>query len=90
MRGLVIEDPYMAHLKEAWSMRHHSNMLWIWYEDMKKDLSKTINSVTEFLGNKLTEQDVSRLGNFLTVKNLSFQNSKWCKIFQPNIWTLNK
>lgn len=28
--------PFMDHLKEAWKLRHHPNLLFIFYEDMIK------------------------------------------------------
>ena len=33
---LVLFSPFFPHLLDAWSKRHHSNLLFIFYEDLKK------------------------------------------------------
>ena len=32
--------PYFTHVLEAWSQRNHPNMLFLFYEDLKKVLKK--------------------------------------------------
>lgn len=33
---VVMFSPFFAHILDAWSKRHHPNMLFLFYEDMKK------------------------------------------------------
>lgn len=46
-----------------WNQRHNSNILFLKYEDMKKDLPTTIHQCAEFLGvgDKLNDDEVSRM-----------------------------
>ena len=32
----VMYSPYFPHLLEAWNLRHHPNLLFIFYEDLKR------------------------------------------------------
>ncbi|CAH0400058.1 unnamed protein product [Chilo suppressalis] len=64
--NLFIDDkidltPYFENVKEAWRMRHHPNMLFLFYEDAIKDLPSTVKRVAAFLGKVVTEEQVSRL-----------------------------
>lgn len=34
----VVFGPYFAHVLDAWSKRHHPNLLFLFYEDLKKVL----------------------------------------------------
>ena len=43
----VIYAPYWASLLEAWNKRHHPNFLFLFYEDLKADLSGEIRKVID-------------------------------------------
>lgn len=36
----VTLTPYFEHVKEAWELRNHPNMLFLFYEDLSKVLTK--------------------------------------------------
>ena len=38
MDGKVLGAPFFGHILEAWAKRDHPNMLFLFYEDMKKVL----------------------------------------------------
>lgn len=54
-----------------WSMKHLPNILFLKYEDMKKDLSKTIQKVSEFLERPMNDEQVEKL-----TEHLSFEKMK--------------
>jgi len=71
MKEMLVEDPYLAHIKEAVSLRDScTNMHFMWYEDMKKNLPGAIKEVSTFLGVELTEDQVHRLSEYLDIKNM--------------------
>ncbi len=53
----------------GWEWRHHPNFLFLWYEDMKKDLIKVIKEVSKFTGYHLTEYKVLLLDDAMFVDN---------------------
>ena len=50
MRDEVHSSPYFPHLLQAWNQRHHPNMLFVFYEDLKRVI---FISLTESLKNLL-------------------------------------
>lgn len=43
----VIFTPYFEHIKEAWALRNHPNMLFLFYEDLSKVCSCLPNNLSE-------------------------------------------
>ncbi|XP_063222124.1 sulfotransferase 1C4-like [Bacillus rossius redtenbacheri] len=61
--------PYWTHIQEGWERRHLPNMLFLFYEDMIKDLPAAIQRVAGFLGRHLTGQQVQELAQHLHIDN---------------------
>ena len=70
MKELLVEDPYMAHVKEAVAMKNNKNVKFLWYEDMKKDLPAAIKDVANFINKDLNEAQIAELADYLDVKNM--------------------
>ncbi|KAL4719856.1 hypothetical protein ACJJTC_011244 [Scirpophaga incertulas] len=60
--------------RRSWAMRHHPNMLFLFYEDLLKDLPSAVKQVAKFLGKTMTEEQISRLCTHLSFDN--FKNNK--------------
>lgn len=67
--------PYWAHLKEGWESRHQPNVLFMFYEDMVRDLRTTIRKVAAFLGKTLSDPDIERLHTYLSIENFKHNPS---------------
>lgn len=65
--------PYWTHIKEGWSHRNHPNVLFMFYEDMNKDLPGTIRKVAKFLNKNLSDEQVTKLSSYLNIEN--FRNN---------------
>ncbi|KAL4714551.1 hypothetical protein ACJJTC_006597 [Scirpophaga incertulas] len=66
--------PYFAHIKEAWEKRHHPNVLFLFYEELAKDLPAAVRRVAAFLGKDYNEEQVNKLCDHLSIEN--FKNNK--------------
>ena len=53
-----------------WERRHEENILFITYEEMKRDLPAVIRKVSGFLNKNLTEDAVSKLTEHLAFNNM--------------------
>ena len=73
MRNEIMQGPFFPHVQEAWAIKDHPNVLFIFYEDMKKDLRSVIARVSKFLDAPLTSEQVERLVDHLDIKN--FRNN---------------
>lgn len=70
--SLFLEDKIVCgsiwqHMLEVWNLRNEPNILFLKYEDMKRDLPSTIHQCAEFLGvsDKLNDEEVSRMCDHL-------------------------
>jgi len=69
----VILTPVIEHVIEAWNLRHHPNMCFVFYEDMKRDQKSQIRRVAEFLGKSYADEQVDKLASHLHFDN--FKNN---------------
>lgn len=74
-KGLFVFCPTIEHVKEAWAMRQHPNMLFLFYEELSKDLRASINRVAKFLDKKLNEEEMERLCDHLSIENFKKNKS---------------
>lgn len=65
MDNKILNGPYFPHLFDAWSRRHHPNILFVFYEDLKKDLRAEIVRIAAFLGKTLTDEEITKLKEHL-------------------------
>lgn len=53
--GSVYNGSWFAHNLFWWNKRHESNVLFLKYEDMKKDLKGAVQQIADFLGKDLSD-----------------------------------
>ena len=78
-RNLAPWCPYWAHIKEGWQHRNDPNVLFMFYEDMNRDLPSTIRKVATFLGKSYTDDQVTKLADHLHIKNFKNNPSVNCE-----------
>ncbi|KAJ8725841.1 hypothetical protein PYW08_004024 [Mythimna loreyi] len=89
MNDRFVQTPYFEHVKEAWNLRHHPNMLFLFYEELSKDLPAVIRRVADFLGKEVTEEQMTRLcdhlsfENFKKNKSVNYEDMKEFDIVSP-------
>ncbi|CAH1645920.1 unnamed protein product [Spodoptera littoralis] len=66
--------PYFDHLKEAWEKRDHPNLLFLFYEELSKDLPASVRRVAKFFGKEYSDEQIERLCDHLSIE--SFKNNK--------------
>lgn len=71
----VTYAPFQRNVKEFWEHRHDSNVLFITFEDMKKDLKTSVKLIAAFLEKSLTEEEIEIISNHCSFKKMS-SNSK--------------
>ncbi|CAH0721879.1 unnamed protein product, partial [Brenthis ino] len=82
MENKVIWSPYFEHLLEAWGKRNHPNLLFLFYEDLVKDLPSGIRRVAKFLDKQLTDDEVANLSEHLKFDNFKKNKSVNMEDFQ--------
>nr|CAD7464642.1 unnamed protein product [Timema tahoe] len=71
--------PFWSHVTEAWGLRQNPNLLFLFYEDLVKNIPSTIREVAQFLNKPVTEEQVTQLAAHLHIdtfrNNPSFNNT---------------
>ncbi|XP_017774558.1 PREDICTED: sulfotransferase 1C2-like [Nicrophorus vespilloides] len=62
----AVFDHYLGY----WAMRDDPNVLFIMYEDLKKDTGAGIRRIAEFMEKSLSDDEVDKLEDFLSVENM--------------------
>ncbi|CAG9829244.1 unnamed protein product [Diabrotica balteata] len=70
----VLFAPYWEHIKEGWNRRHEENVLFLFYEDLKKNLRPSIKKLSSFLEQSYSEEEYDILEDYVNIEN--FRNNK--------------
>ena len=73
MDNQIMQGPFFPHIEEGWALRDHPNFLFIFYEDMKRDMKSVIGKLSKFLDSPLSDHQDENLVEHLDIKN--FRNN---------------
>ncbi|XP_059623032.1 luciferin sulfotransferase-like [Phlebotomus argentipes] len=71
----VIYAPYDSHIIDFWNMRDEENILFLTYEDMKRDHPSVIRKTAEFLGKSFSDEQIETLAEHLTFDKMTKNGS---------------
>ncbi|XP_046451193.1 luciferin sulfotransferase-like isoform X2 [Daphnia pulex] len=71
MNDEVYYSPYFPHVLDAWSKRNHPNMLFLLYEDLRKDLREGVIQIAKFLKKQLTEKQLADVCQHLDLETFA-------------------
>jgi len=67
--GEMMPGIWFEHMKQAWDMREEKNLEFVWYEDMKEDITRVINKIAQHLGKTISEAEMAVLVKHLDIDN---------------------
>ncbi|XP_072027774.1 sulfotransferase 1A1-like [Amphiura filiformis] len=79
MKGDVHCGSWYEHTLSWWQKKNEPNVLFLKYEDMKKDLRKSVKQIANFLDCKMSEDAIT-----LTVRHCSFESMKQNRNANPD------
>ena len=62
--------PFFVNVLSYWNRRHQDNILIVHYEEMQKDLPSVVRKIGKFLGKELSNDDVSKLCDHVSIDNM--------------------
>ncbi|XP_074003644.1 uncharacterized protein [Numenius arquata] len=71
MAGKVAYGSWYEHVRGWWEKKHENQLLYLFYEDMKKDPRQEVQKILRFLGKEMAEGTVERI-----LHHTSFQEMK--------------
>jgi uncharacterized protein YdiU (UPF0061 family) len=72
---LTLYSPINSHILEFWKIRDEPNILFLFFEDMKKNLEGAVKKVIDFFDKSYTQEEIDKL-----CKHLSFDSMKQNKM----------
>ena len=69
--GKVLRGSWFDHVLGWWAHRDDPNILFLKYEDMKKDLPCAVQQIAEFLGKDLSPEMIQRIADQTTFTAMS-------------------
>ena len=84
--GQVPHGDYFDHILSWWAHRDDDNVLFLKYEDMKRDLLPEVGKIVKFIGFNLDSETVSEITSktsFEAMKDDPLANYSWSKVRRP-------
>eukprot|EP00092_Neocalanus_flemingeri_P007301 GFUD01007883.1.p1 GENE.GFUD01007883.1~~GFUD01007883.1.p1 ORF type:complete len:334 (-),score=84.53 GFUD01007883.1:170-1171(-) len=69
--GLHVFGSYWHHVLSGWKEKDHSNVKFLWFEDMKKDQKAVIEELCRFLDHPLSPGKIDALVSHVKFENMS-------------------
>ncbi|XP_077990131.1 sulfotransferase 1B1-like [Glandiceps talaboti] len=90
LTGRVFCGDWGSHVIPWWERRHNSNVMYLQYEDVVKNLGKVVREMTSFLEQQLTDEQLDRITDmcsFDSMKKEPIIFDKWmcCELWQIDI-----
>lgn len=78
LNDLVIYAPFNDHILDFWNMRNEDFILFLTYENMKRDTQAVIKSTMAFLGKKFDDDQVNKLAKHLSFDEMKSKKTTVC------------
>ncbi|MGJ5673989.1 MAG: sulfotransferase domain-containing protein [Nostochopsis sp.] len=75
MKGDVPYGSYFDHVLEWWGHKDDENVLFLKYEDLKKDLSSQVKIIAEFIGFQLSDEEAKDVAQKCTFQAMKSNNN---------------
>ena len=83
VKGELEFGDYFDHLVSWWPHRNEHNVLFLKYEDMKKNLPEAISKIASFMGAVLSGDTLAKIADLTTFENMKKDptaNNSWSKV----------
>lgn len=67
---VTVYSPYFSHVREFYEQLKDDNILFIKFEDMKKNLAAVIKQVADFLNKTFSDEELKKLEDHLTFASM--------------------
>ncbi|XP_027237354.2 sulfotransferase 1C4 [Penaeus vannamei] len=71
----LVYGPYWLHLKEAWQRRDHPNLHFVFYEDLKADITGELKKLDAFLGTGLSGDQLANVAKYTSFSEMKARDA---------------
>lgn len=71
----MIYSPFNEHVLDFWKIRHESHILFLNYEDMKRDMISVIKNCVNFFDKNFSDDEILKLSKHLSVDSMRANTS---------------
>uniref|UniRef100_A0A803TL77 Sulfotransferase n=1 Tax=Anolis carolinensis TaxID=28377 RepID=A0A803TL77_ANOCA len=90
LAGKVMGNLWLDHIEGWYAQRENMNILFLMYEDMKKDLKSTVLKICDFLGKRLTEEEIDDVVDKASFGKMSVDRRTNYTTMPPDILDFSK
>jgi hypothetical protein len=79
VKDLVLYSPMNDHVIDFWNIRFEQNILFLFFEDMKRNLSQEVKKVMKFMEKDFSQDEIDKLSvhlSFDSIKNNKMVNKE--------------
>ena len=90
MLGELVYGNYFDHVLSWWAHKDDNNVLFLKYEDMKKDLPSVVSRIANFIGQKISKELIDQIASKTTFANMkkdSSANYEWMNKYRRSCGT---
>ncbi|KAF2889382.1 hypothetical protein ILUMI_16791 [Ignelater luminosus] len=70
LAGRVVYGPFYVNIKSYWEQRNRSNLFFVKYSDLKKDLPRMIKNIADFLEKSISENEIQDLAEYRSMDSM--------------------
>lgn len=70
MNSEHVYTPFWPHVKAAWDLRHHPNMHFVFFEDMKSDIMTELKKLNEFAQANLSLKQLENIAEYTSFSKM--------------------
>lgn len=71
----MVYSPFNDHVLKYWEIRNEPNFIFLFFEDMKRDLQGVLNELLKFFEKSFTQEEIEKLCNHLSFDKMKDNKS---------------
>lgn len=75
INDMSIMSPHLEHIQNFWKIKHLPNVLFVHYESLVNDSFATLKTMSDFLGQSYSDEQLKELAEFISFKKMRNNNS---------------
>ncbi|KAK7081669.1 Sulfotransferase 4A1 [Halocaridina rubra] len=80
----LVYSPFWLHIKEAWEQKDHSNLHFVFYEDMLRDIKNELKKLNKFLDTNLSDEQLEKVHHYTSFNEMKKRDNVFNEAHESN------